>query len=99
MLPPFIDSLEPRRLLNANFNSGTGVLTVVGSTGADVIDLSSSGGNIVVTISPEGFNQSFAASSITAIDVLCDDGNDLLTTDAAISININAFGDNGRDTL
>ncbi|CAN5392060.1 hypothetical protein BH09PLA1_BH09PLA1_03980 [soil metagenome] len=94
-----IDSLEPRRLLSSSFDSGTGVLTVTGSSDADTIDVSLGGANIVVTISPENANDSFVAADVTSIVVNCGDDNDVVNVDEAITVPAIIGGENGDDTL
>src|SRR4051812_595413 len=94
-----IDSLEPRRLLSTSMDVNTGVVTVSGSSNADTIDVSLSGANIVVTISPENANDSFLASDVTQIVVNCGDGDDVVSVDQSITLAAIVGGENGADTL
>jgi Ca2+-binding RTX toxin-like protein len=92
------ESLEFRSMLNATLD-GAGVLSVSGSTSSDIIAVSAAGANIVVTIQPENFNQSFAAASINRIVINGDSGNDLVRIDQAVTANATINGGDGNDTL
>jgi Ca2+-binding RTX toxin-like protein len=94
-----IDRLETRRLLASVFDNGTGVLTVNGSNTADTVNVSLSGLNIVVTISPENANDSFTALDVTQIVINCGDGDDVVNVDEDVTTVAIIGGEDGNDTL
>ncbi|MGH7175970.1 MAG: hypothetical protein ACREJC_01195, partial [Tepidisphaeraceae bacterium] len=94
-----LDKLEPRRLLSASFDSNTGVLTIDGSTGNDVITLTQSAGNITVTIQPENFSQQFSTTGMNGIQINCDTGDDSVNMPDAIVVNATIQGSDGADSL
>src|SRR5687767_11822712 len=94
-----IDRLESRRLLASVFDSGTGVLTVSGSGDADTVNVSLSGLNVVVTISPENANDSFTAADVTQIVINSGAGNDVVNVEEDITTDVIVVGEDGHDTL
>jgi Ca2+-binding RTX toxin-like protein len=76
--------------------NGAGLLTVNGTTGNDVIDVSVSGGNVVVKVGNN--SQTFTAADVKRLLVNAGNGNDkvnLHTVNVPSSIN----GGNGNDSL
>src|SRR5687768_7916239 len=89
-----IDHLETRRLLASVFDNGTGVLTVNGSGNGDTVNVSLSGANIVVTISPENANDSFVAADVTSLVINCGDDDDVVTVDEDVTADVIVGGEN-----
>src|SRR3954469_11533602 len=92
-----IDQLEARRLLSASLAAG--VLTVDGTTAIDTIDLTTSGGNIVVDIAEQAFNQGFTAANVDSIVINASDGADTVNVAANILLPTTIDGGIGADVI
>lgn len=72
-----IETLENRQLMSVSLDGATGVLTVNGTAGHDVISAKTVGSNLVVT--DNGVTKSFAASKVKSLKVLAKAGADKVT--------------------
>ena len=84
-----VEALEGRDCPAVNFFNG--VLTVTGTSGADTLVVTQSGG----TITAQG--QSFNAASVTRVVVTGQGGNDVIQNNTAKPANL--FGGTGNDTI
>src|SRR3954471_7295954 len=92
-----IDQLEARRLLSAALAAG--VLTVDGTTAIDTINLTASGGNIVVDIAEQAFNQAFTAANVNSIVINASDGADTVNVASSILLPTTIDGGIGADNI
>ncbi len=90
-------SLEPRQLLaGISFNSATGVVTIDGSGGDDVSQVTMVGNSINVSLNGVP-TQSMASSQVTEIVYWGRNGDDWFRNNTAITTR--AFGHGGHDSL
>src|SRR5690242_12028724 len=100
-----LEGLENRCLLSATLNAATGVLSVTGTAGPDVIRLGRGGSQVVVVES--GSARSFDASKVKSITIDGRAGNDLITLHGSgtpagggeISVPATLAGGAGNDLL
>lgn len=101
---PQIQALESRRLLSASVSlAASGVLTVNGTSGNDVIRITLDATNPrQLDVITNGTTKSFTASSIKSITVNAGAGNDdveVLELNGSITIPMTLLGGAGNDTL
>src|SRR5262249_55951870 len=72
-----------------------GVLTLLGTTGTDTIQVTQTNGSIAIS----GVSQTFSTASVGAIVIDGDQGNDIITVDAAISVPTWIYGGLGDDYI
>lgn len=89
-----VEALESRRLLSAAVVGN--VLQVTGTTGPDVITLTSDGTTVVVN--DNGTQTSFALSSFTTATILGGNGNDIIVIDGAV-LGVYVNGEVGNDKI
>src|SRR4051812_28350174 len=92
-----LESLEYRKLLSSSLSNGT--LSIVGTGGADHVDITKSGGNLVVDEHNGTSPKSYAAAAVNLIKVDVKDGNDVVTVAADVTNNASIVGGNGADSL
>ncbi|MGC4032514.1 MAG: hypothetical protein QM754_12440 [Tepidisphaeraceae bacterium] len=94
------EQFESRTLFaaTATLNTSTHSLNIQGTSGADTIAVTLSGSNVKVQLNSTT-SKSFAASSITAINVHMSTGNDKFTMTDAVKKAAAIFGEGGNDTL
>jgi len=91
------ESLEFRKLLSSSLSNGT--LSVVGTGGADHVDVTKSGSNLVVNEHNGQAPKSYSAASVNLIKADVKDGNDVVTIAADITTPASLIGGNGADSL
>jgi uncharacterized delta-60 repeat protein len=78
----------------------SGLLTISGTTGADTINVGTSGtGGANVTATLNGTTRTYARSSIKQIVVYGNVGNDRITIGDGLPVSVGASGDAGNDTV
>jgi Ca2+-binding RTX toxin-like protein len=92
-----IESLELRKLLSSSVSAG--ILSIIGTTSADRIDVTTDGANIKVDEHNGTTPKSYSASSITRINADLKDGADKLTVATSITKPTSISGGSGNDTL
>lgn len=91
-----IETLEARQLFSSVLVSG--LLTVTGTKGSNVIDVTLSAGKLVVNVNGVRDGR-FTLTSVRRIRVEADSGNDVVTISPAIALPVTVHGDAGNDTL
>ena len=92
-----LEELEQRRLLAASLNSATKVLNIAGTSVSNVINVTLSGTNVVVTI--DGKSAKFPLAKIKSINADGQSGSDKITIASQITLPATMNGDAGNDTL
>lgn len=87
----------PGSTINSAQNLATGTLEVAGTNGNDVISITLTGANLVVT--NNGVASSVPAATVTRIEVTALDGDDQVTLDASVTAPATILGGNGNDQL
>jgi uncharacterized protein YkwD len=90
-----LEILEDRSVPTTATLAQDGVLTFIGTTGADNIQVTQSHG----VISASGVSQTFAAASVGVIVIDGDEGNDTITVDASIHVPTWIYGGGGNDFI
>ena len=85
------EPLEPRRLFAA------APLTVNGTAGVDVIEIAQGTGVYVVTVN--GVPNQYPVADVSAINVFCGDGDDIVLIAANFALGAYADGGNGNDKM
>ena len=96
-----IDALEPRLLLHS-FTLTDGILRLTGEKTSQELSVTLVGTNIQATLMENGSlhgQQQWAASSVKALYIFCDDGNDRVKVSNKIKAQAFIGGGNGNDTL
>src|SRR4051812_5572945 len=91
-----LEQLERRRMLASAFASVTGgLLSINGTSGPDLISVTSSAGNIIATRGAESI--SFASSTVQRISVTAGAGDDSIVSSVALPATL--LGEDGNDSL
>jgi uncharacterized protein YkwD len=90
-----LESLEERTVPTTAALSGNGVLTVLGSGGADLIQISQANGQLSVS----GVAQTFAAGSVNTVVVDAGEGDDVITVAPSVTQTTWLFGGGGNDSI
>jgi Ca2+-binding RTX toxin-like protein len=93
-----VELLESRRLLSTSLGSD-GLLTIMGTTDADVISVNMSTSGSDVVINDNGFTKSYAASSVTSMNISLGLDNDVCSVDSSVSIPATITGGSGNDVI
>jgi Ca2+-binding RTX toxin-like protein len=97
---PRIERLEPRQVLAAAGFVGlddAGLLTVLGSSKRDRIEVSLEGDQILVALN--GKKESFAAADVSGLDIDGGSGNDCISVSASVLLDAVIRGGNGHDKI
>ena len=89
------EALENRRVLDASLVGG--VLAIQGTNHKDVIQVTSDGSNLTVTI--HGKSTAFAVADVQSIEIKGGNGNDTITLDQTVLVPATIEGGNGNDVI
>lgn len=90
-----MERLEDRAVPAATATLSNGVLTILGSAGADSIHLTQSGGNLLLTTT----GQAFALSQVQQIAIDSGDGDDTIALDASVTLPAWIYAGSGNDSV